>query len=150
MHRGFTSLDIILLLVIGLAAFGGAGWYVSQRDGVATHSGEMASTTEDTAVKTALPVSVTTSTGVHVMLRVSSCEHQDKLLCFGSGATLYDSQDGVTAFDLVSKDCQPSYGIIVPRGGKEAYYEVVVDNLGAACNQKDIYTKLHTQVFFLP
>ena len=30
--RGFISLDLILLLVIGLAALGGAGWYVSQKD----------------------------------------------------------------------------------------------------------------------
>jgi len=30
--RGFVSLGLILLLVIGLAAFGGAGWYVSRQE----------------------------------------------------------------------------------------------------------------------
>jgi uncharacterized protein (UPF0333 family) len=43
--RGFVSLGLILLLVLGLAAFGGAGWYVSEQSSVEQGVETAASTT---------------------------------------------------------------------------------------------------------
>jgi len=145
--RGFASLGLILLLVLGLAVFGGVGWWLNKH--VPATLNQAPSETESTAGNTTdIPrpamLSTTTPSGVPVTLMIERCRSND-MSCFGSGRANPETRGAVTVYDLVSKDCAPSWGIIRNEQGVEFYYDAI-SHLGAACTDVGVYAQIRSLI----
>ncbi|MDO8518507.1 MAG: hypothetical protein Q7S26_04440 [bacterium] len=138
-QKGFVWLPVLLGVLVVLA-LGGAYVYETQKPAPPTEP--IYTPTTSTKISSQ-SVSTTTPSGVDVTIGISLCEEADRGLCFGSGAANQETKGAITIFDLVSKDCQPSYGVILNRQGIESYYEVAVKDLGTACRKANIYSQLH-------
>jgi len=82
----------------------------------------------------------TTIGGTDVVFSISPCSEQDST-CFGSGRSNAETINGITVYDVVSKEC-PSFGVIDQRNSR--YYNVIArwknncsDNL-----QADVRTEI--------
>lgn len=134
--RGFISLGVVLIIVIGLAVLGGGGWYVSRQgvDMVQQDAGMAApdqGTAERHGGKGSWTVATTTSDGVQVTLTIDPCSENDSGACFGSGRANPSTKGAITAYDLITKDDCPVFGVIVNEGEAGSYYTVSANYCGA-------------------
>lgn len=88
--------------------------------------------------------------GVLIMLHIKVCPDKDRLHCFGSGAANPETRDTVTVFDLVSKDCEPRFGVIIRRGTESTYYRVSTKLEEEACNNQNNYIELRRLLISTP
>lgn len=94
--------------------------------------------------------SIRIDTGAYVTLTIEPCPENDRLQCFGSGATDPQTRDTVTVFDIVSKECEPSYGVIVRTGATPAYYTISTKVEGTACNDQSNYRDIKRLLLSTP
>lgn len=95
-------------------------------------------------------ISMRLDTGAYTTLTIEPCVENDLLQCFGSGATDPQTRGTLTVFDLVSKECEPSYGVIVRNDATSTYYTVSAKVQGTACNDQSNYGVLKMTILGTP
>ena len=102
LSRGFTSLSLVILLVVALAVLGGLGWYASQNGLLPTSASSVSFT--------AAPASgAKPFTATFTVTRIKGDAYDQYVIDFGNGSTQRSSKINPASFCTGSDTTAPYY-----------------------------------------